>query len=255
MQKLTPPDDWLARLQRRHLLLRPFPLLLVMLALLLPLKMPAQTAAPPATEDEARLQWCIDSPHSAECSPGPGVAPLPPCWPSNFGGTGTLLASGMTDKGNWHGWWCPVDGKWVGVGVVTTNDWLVRHPREPRATLQQMAAAYWALNVFEPASAELKQVQAEMWATLNKYPPQDPVPEPPPPPPPPPPAERWLVAPIAGGTRATYRLVDGRLLAAEPRATAGQPCDCQAKRFINAAGTWCAAPGKTELMTLCRKEP
>lgn len=247
MHRPAPPDDWLARLQRRHVLLRPFPLLLLMLALLLPLRLPAQYTAGQEADCAADPLYC-GAPPPAQA----GVAPQPPCWPSNFGGTGTLLASGITEKGNWHGWWCPVAGKWVGVGVVTTNDWLVRHPREPRATLQQMAAAYWALNVFEPASAELKAVQAEMWATLNKYPPQDPVPEPPPPSPP---AERWLVAPLAGGTRATYQLVDGRLLAAAPRATVGQPCDCQARRFVNAVGTWCTAPGQAELVTLCKQEP
>ena len=227
-------------------------LLALLLVLLLPQQIHAQSPTTPPTQGEVRIGECWPN-----CGEGPLVvhgAPLPPCWPSNFGGTGTLLYSGTTEKGNWHGWWCPVNGKWKGVGVVTSNDWLVRHPREPRTTLGQMAAAYWALNVFEPASVELKAVQAEMWATLNKYPPQDPVPEPlsgqqaqk---------AEIWKVAPLAGSSRATYHLVDGKLQSAEPLAMVGEPCDCQARKFTNAEGTWCAAPGRVDLVTFCRREP
>jgi hypothetical protein len=249
MDKLSSAADMLKPQQCSRQVLR----LLALLFVLFPQPhIHAQSNTKPTVEGEARVGECWPN-----CGDGPLVvqgAPLPPCWPSNFGGTGTLLYSGITEKGNWHGWWCPVNGKWHGVGVVTSNDWLVRHPREPRATLGQMAAAYWALNVFEPASAELKEVQSEMWATLNKYPPQDPLPKPL--------AtqqaqrvEIWKVAPLASNSRATYYLVDGKLQPADPRAIVGEPCDCQARKFTNIEGTWCAAPGRVELVTLCSREP
>lgn len=249
MDKLAPAADMPTLWQRHCQIMQ---LIALLLMLLLPPQTQAQSTTTTPADGEARVGECWPN-----CGDGPLVvqgAPLPPCWPSNFGGTGTLLYSGITQIGNWHGWWCPVNGRWQGVGVVTSNDWLVRHPREPRATLGQMAAAYWALNVFEPASAELKAVQAEMWATLNKYPPQDPVPKPlsaqqaqr---------AEIWKVAPLVGSTRATYHLVDGKLHVAVPRASVGEPCDCQALKFTNTEGTWCTAPGQVDLVTACSSGP
>lgn len=238
-------------LTTRQLRLRVMQALGLLLAVLLTSYVHAQRVVPPPSEGETRVGECWPN-----CGDGPTVvqgSPLPPCWPSNFGGTGTLLYSGITEKGNWHGWWCPVNGRWQGVGVVTSNDWLVRHPREPRTTLAEMAAAYWALNVFEPASSDLKAVQAEMWATLDKYPPQDPLPRPPPTTQEALRAELWTVAPSGVSTSPTYRVVDGKLQTAKARAVVGQPCDCHTRKFTDADGTWCAPPGQPNLVTLCSK--
>jgi hypothetical protein len=197
-------------------------------------------------------------------------SPPPPCWPSRFGpfvipgGTGSeVVHESIMDNGIYWAWKCP-DGR-VGYRVVK-EEWKALYLWEAAETLRKAPSVIDALAELwpkygprqatctpdDPCDPDWQRVAMQAIEAAQALPTPGAVP--PPPPPPPPLEKRWLVAPLAGGTRATYSLVGGRLLAAAPRATVGQPCDCQVQRFVNAAGTWCAAPGLPQLVTLCRAE-
>jgi hypothetical protein len=126
----------------------------------------------PATEDEARdKQQQVDCrPNCGNPPPGSISAPMPPCWPANWSGTGSLIYSGNTDTGSWHYWYCPTGGgKWSGYGVVLRQGALLLHPREPRSSPAATAAAYWKLNAFKPQTPEEKATEAVMLATMAQY--------------------------------------------------------------------------------------
>lgn len=176
------------------------------------------------------------------------MAALPPCWPSNLGGSGTAVVSIATASGQAMGWWCVADGQPRRWGITWLQSYRLRHPeRVSGSTPAQVAEAYWRENVTHTNSRtpEMLALSAALHERLLDSRPA--------PPPPPPPAPRYAVAPIqaAGkpaGQAAVYLYVPVGGAGAQVWQTGSVPfgaaCDCggSAAKPLNATEAYCPAP-------------
>ena len=93
--------------------------------------------------------------------------PTPPCWPAEFGGSGTGLKTGSTADGNWAGWICQVDGKPKPFWVGATKAYKIKHPNISGLSVDKAAAAYWSENVNAPDTAALKRLRLAAMAQVQ----------------------------------------------------------------------------------------
>ena len=71
----------------------------------------------------------------------------PQCLPKQWGSTGSDYLRGEIDGYGWLGWTCMVNGAPKVYGFVWEPGYVVRHPESPGNTPNQIARAYYALNV------------------------------------------------------------------------------------------------------------
>ena len=142
------------------------------------------------------------------------AAPQPPCWPFQFGGTG----SPVTMEGQAISWRC-ADGLKYGIGWGREFT-----PAGAFAATPASASALWDANVGnalgDPVLA-LWQDPADVavWA------------------------QTWTVAPLAGATSRPTSTREGTVWKSTgQRVPVGAPCDCSTTKIIRGTATWCPAP-------------
>ena len=70
-----------------------------------------------------------------------------PCLPKQWGSTGSDYMRGSVDGYGWLGWTCTVNGVPKVYGFVWEPSYTIKHPDNPGSTPNQIARAYYALNV------------------------------------------------------------------------------------------------------------
>lgn len=205
-------------------------------ALLAPLQPRAQTATPP--------------PAAASAAAPDQPAALPPCWPSTFGGSGTALQSGATERAVWYGWWCPrLPDDWAAWVVAAGNGYVLRHPDKVPSSFVDALAAYWRLNVRTSADAATTAALQAAWRTLQASRPAVPAPQP---------ALKWVVEGSPFQNIRTNSYAGGVLgpQTASDYVQSGSSCDCAAFSVpITTASRWCAVVVAKSLAARCVPKP
>lgn len=205
-------------------------------ALLAPLQPQAQSAAPP--------------PAAASAAESGQPAALPPCWPSTFGGAGTALQSGATERAVWYGWWCPkLPDDWAAWVVAAGNGYVLRHPDRVPATFLDALAAYWTLNVRTHGNAATEAALLAAHRTMQATRPAAPAPQP---------ELKWVVEGSPFQNIRTNSYAGGVLgpQTASDYVQSGSLCDCAAFSVpITNASRWCAVAVAKKLAARCVPKP
>ena len=196
---------------------------------------------------------------SARAASAPQVAALPPCWPSNWGGSGTTLQTFQNRNGVAYGWWCidAATGQPSRQGFHAERGYAIKIPETVTGTLPQIAEQIWRENVKDTArnSPEMYALRAALYQIMA---PTRPEPAPVTPTPPPPKQFRVMAIEsvgVATGSARVSTLTNGALTAVPPEtktAQWGTLCDCRAGKFIAADQAFCPFGGQTYYVARCQ---
>jgi hypothetical protein len=92
---------------------------------------------------------------------------MPPCLPSQVGGSGVGLKTGETPDGRWLAWNCIVNGQLQPFGVWGATDYQVVHPATTGLSFGQTAAAYWSANVRADGTDAMRRLRTTALAAVQ----------------------------------------------------------------------------------------